>query len=390
MGIKNLMKILTEKSVKEKSIKSYTGKIIAFDASIQLYQFFIMISTKNEHGNSVGLSTTNANGETINTSHIVGFLNRILNLLENGIKPVFVFDGKPPSLKKQTLIKRSEIKKSAEKKIKELIEKRDSDNNENCSENNSIDVDDTEEINKLSKRVVHITEKDILLVKRLLSLMGIPFIDAPSEAEAQCSELCKQKKVYAVGTEDMDALTFGTDILIRKLTFSNYFKKMTKREKETVQELSLKNVLKDLDLTYEQFVDLCILCGCDYSNSIKGIGPVNALKMIKKHGNIESVIESIIENDASKKFKGVEEMKSIDHLKNNLDAIRKLFFEPDVIPGKDISLKFEKPDIEKLSHFLEVEMGFSKEKVESSMKRLEISSKIATQKSIEQFFMKKI
>ena len=93
--------------------------------------------------------------------------------------------------------------------------------------------------------------------------MGVPIVEAPGEAEATCSRLCFDGKVYAAGTEDMDALTFGTPILIRNLSFAGNSKK------RPTQEISLKKVLKDLKLTQTEFIDLCILCGCDYSPSIK-------------------------------------------------------------------------------------------------------------------------
>ena len=101
--------------------------------------------------------------------------------------------------------------------------------------------------------------------------MGVPVITAPCEAEAQCAELAKKKKVYATATEDMDALTFRTPKLVRRLTFSQGGG--SKDKQQPILELDLETVLAGLELTYEQFVDLCILCGCDYCSTIKGVGP---------------------------------------------------------------------------------------------------------------------
>jgi flap endonuclease-1 len=101
--------------------------------------------------------------------------------------------------------------------------------------------------------------------RRLLKLMGIPFVIAPCEAEAQCAELCKSGKVFAAGSEDMDTLTFQSPILLRHLTFSE-------ARKMPIIEVHLDSVLAGLEMNMDQFVDLCILLGCDYCDSIKGIG----------------------------------------------------------------------------------------------------------------------
>ena len=118
---------------------------------------------------------------------------------------------------------------------------------------------------------------------KMLELMGCPVFIAPCEAEAQCAELCKKNKVFATATEDMDALTFGTKILLRGFN----------TKKEPIYEINYDIILQELELTSDEFVDLCILCGCDYSERIEGIGPSTAYKMIKEHKTIEKVIEHI-------------------------------------------------------------------------------------------------
>ena len=117
--------------------------------------------------------------------------------------------------------------------------------------------------------------------------MGVPVFDAPCEAEAQCAELAKAGKVFATATEDMDALTFRTPKLLRKMTFAA----TGKGQKQTVVEIDLERVLQGLRLSHEEFVDLCILCGCDYCSSIKGIGPKTALKLIREHKSIENIVK---------------------------------------------------------------------------------------------------
>ncbi len=117
----------------------------------------------------------------------------------------------------------------------------------------------------------------------MLKLMGCPVVEAPCEAEAQCAELCRAQKTYATATEDMDALTFGTPVLLRGFN----------TKKEPIYEINYSDLLKELELTREQFVDLCILCGCDYTEKIEGIGPTTAYKLIKEFKCIENVLEHV-------------------------------------------------------------------------------------------------
>jgi flap endonuclease-1 len=119
--------------------------------------------------------------------------------------------------------------------------------------------------------------------------MGIPWVNAPCEAEAQCAALAKAGKVYGVGSEDMDTITFAAPVLLRHLTFSE-------AKKAPIQEFHHAKILEGLGLTQEQvliclcqFIDLCILLGCDYCDSIRGIGPQTAYTLIKEHGTIEKV-----------------------------------------------------------------------------------------------------
>ena len=136
-----------------------------------------------------------------------------------------------------------------------------------------------EEIDKQNRRLVKVTTDHVNDVKILLKHMGIPFVSAPCEAEAQCAELVKRGKVFAVGTEDMDALTFGTNVLLRHLTFSE-------AKKMPVKEIRLNRVLEGLGLSQKEFVDLCILLGCDYVDKIKGIGPKKAIELVSFRNSV--------------------------------------------------------------------------------------------------------
>lgn len=254
MGIHGLGRLIADvapEAIKEVELKGYFGRRIAIDASMSLYQFLIAI----RHQNNV---MTNESGET--TSHIVGFFYRTCKLLEAGIKPVYVFDGKPPQLKSGELQKRKVAREAAEKKLEEAA---------------------AADVQKFEKRLVRVTRSHNDDVKQLLRLMGLPVIESPSEAEAQCAQLAKEGLVYAVATEDMDALTFGTPRLIRNLSSGTGDK---------VKEFDLNKSLSGMGLDHKQFVDLCILMGCDYCSSIKGIGPKKGLDLIKKFSTIENIL----------------------------------------------------------------------------------------------------
>ncbi|KAM0878811.1 hypothetical protein ACQ4PT_034631 [Festuca glaucescens] len=210
---------------------------------------------------------TNEAGEV--TSHLQGMLNRTVRLLEAGIKPVFVFDGEPPDLKKKELAKRSLKRDDASKDL-----------------HSAIEVGDEDSIEKLSKRTVKMTKKHNDDCKRLLGLMGVPVVEASGEAEAQCASLCENHKAYAVASEDMDSLTFGARRFLRHVTDLSF-------KKSPVTEFEMSKVLEELGFTMDQFIDLCILSGCDYCENIKGIGGQRALKLIREYGCIEEVVPNL-------------------------------------------------------------------------------------------------
>merc|ERR1712190_288116 len=181
----------------------------------------------------------------------------------------YVFDGKPPELKLQELAARREKRDEAKANLAKAVE-----------EGNA------EQILKSTKMTVRVTKEQNEEVKTLLRLMGLPIIDAPSEAEATCAALCRDGRVYAAATEDADCLTFGTKILIRNLMAAE-------SQKKQILEVSLERALEQLNLSMTQFIDFCILSGCDYCDTLKGIGPSTAIKLLVQHGSIEKVLEEL-------------------------------------------------------------------------------------------------
>ncbi|KAG9099417.1 Elongation of fatty acids protein 2 [Ceratobasidium sp. UAMH 11750] len=262
MGIKGLTGLLSEhapNSIKEHDIKTLFGRKVAIDASMSIYQFLIAVRQQD------GQMLTNDAGET--TSHLMGFFYRTIRMVEHGIKPAYVFDGKPPDLKSGVLSKRFEGRQKAKEDGEEAKE-----------------VGTTEDVDKFARRTVRVTREHNEECRRLLKLMGIPCIVAPSEAEAQCAELARGGKVYAAGSEDMDTLTFNAPVLYRHLTFSE-------AKKAPISEIILEKALDGLGMNMEQFTELCILLGCDYLEPIKGVGPKNAFKLMQEHGSLKEVMK---------------------------------------------------------------------------------------------------
>ncbi|KAL0061993.1 Elongation of fatty acids protein 2 [Marasmius tenuissimus] len=271
MGIKGLTGLISEHAphaIKEHDIKTLFGRKVAIDASMSIYQFLIAVRQRD------GEMLTNDAGET--TSHLMGFFYRTIRIVENGIKPCYVFDGKPPELKKGVLSKRFARREEAKEEGEEAKE-----------------VGTAEDVDRFSRRTVKVTRQHNEECVRLLKLMGIPVITAPSEAEAQCAELARGGKVYAAGSEDMDTLTFNAPILFRHLTFSE-------AKKQPISEINLKVALEGLNMDMSQFIDLCILLGCDYLEPIKGVGPKSALKLIREHEGLAGVVKHLRAKDAEK------------------------------------------------------------------------------------------
>ncbi len=350
MGIKGLSKLLGDnaaRAIKEKDIKSFAGRKIAIDASMCMYQLLVGVRMGADN-------LTNESG--MNTSHIVGMFYRCIRILELGIKPVFVFDGKPPTMKGGELMKRAEAKAAAKEEMKKAEE-----------------AGDAEAVEKFARRINHITPEMTAACKKLLRLMGIPVVEAPCEAEAQCAEMNKAGLVYATASEDMDSLTFGTPRLLRHLWAGSSTTAAKKGVNPT--EFNLNVVLEDLDVDMPQFIDMCILCGCDYMDSIRGMGPVSAYKFITQHKNIPGILDAV---SAQTKYKVPDQFP--------FEAAREQFVKPEVTPAKEIELKWSAPDREGLIDFMVKENQFDESRVESGIKKLMAARKASNQVRMDQFF----
>ncbi|KAI9058471.1 PIN domain-like protein [Trametes sanguinea] len=345
MGIKGLTALLAEhapKAFQEHEMKTLFGRKVAIDASMSIYQFLIAVRQKD------GELLTNDAGET--TSHLMGFFYRTIRMVENGIKPAYVFDGKPPELKAGVLSKRFERREEAKEEGEEAKE-----------------IGTTEDVDRFSRRTVKVTREHNEECRKLLTLMGIPFVVAPSEAEAQCAELARGGKVYAAGSEDMDTLTFGAPILYRHLTFSE-------ARKTPISEINLQKCLEGLEMNMSQFIELCILLGCDYLEPIKGVGPKSALKLIREHGTLSKVMEHLKEKVAEKEEAAEEGKKKKGGIQIPeewpWEEAKKVFEKPDVTPADELELEWKSPDIEGLVDFLVKDKGFNEERVRKGAEKL--------------------
>jgi flap endonuclease-1 len=251
-GIKNLIKKHAPGAFKQINLNLLRGTTLCIDTSIFLYKFRYTYETDN--------------------FHILGFLNLINKYQTHDIKLIFVFDGLPPEAKFGVLRERREKKEKLKERL-DLLKKNvhpefiDSD-----SEGQEPDAPSL--IIRLEKTTRTVNRQHSIDLMELLNSLGIPFFKSPTEGEKGCVFLQTHGYADHILTEDTDSLTFGGGSII----FGNLM-------------VSLKDVLEGMELTMDQFIDLCILCGCDYTTKIKGVGPVNALKLIKKHGLIENFPE---------------------------------------------------------------------------------------------------
>ena len=340
MGI-DLKPILTTCPIKSSDL---SDKIIAVDAYNTIYQFLAIIR------GPTGESLTNNKGEI--TSHLSGLFYRNINFLTENIKLVYIFDGKPHALKFKEIEKRKELKQEAIQKYQKALEE-----------------GRLEDAKKYSQGTVILTDKVIEQSKKILKLLGIPVIQAPSEGEATASILTKYGMAYACASQDYDSLLFGAKRLIRNLTISGKRKipninKYVNIEPEIIHQ---SQILESTKLTLEQLVDIGILIGTDFNpGGFPGIGPKTALKLIKENGKLENI----------EKIKG--NLNDIPY-----QQIREIFLNPENIPINNI--EFDNPNYNEIIGFLCDEMDFSMERVESSLERVKKGKEKRSQ-SLEQWF----
>jgi flap endonuclease-1 len=309
--------------------KDLSGKRIAIDAFNALYQFLSIIRQP------TGEPLMDREGNV--TSHLSGLLYRNANLLEYGVLPAYVFDGKPPPLKKGVVSERIEIRKKSEEKWKAALSR-----------------GEVEEARIFAQGASKLSKEMVEDGKRLLKVLGIPIIQAPSEGEAQAAHMTKENVVWATASQDYDALLFGATRLVRNLTITGKRKLPRKNVYVTITpELLDQTLLDRLELTRQQLIELSILVGTDYNpKGIEGFGPKKAYKIIKEKGSIKKAIDE-------------GNLKSFDY-----EGIEEFFLNPPII--QDYSLNWEPPDEQAALDFLCGERDFSSERVKNALEKIRV------------------
>ena len=272
---------------------------------------------------------TSNNGKVV--SHITGIFYKTANYLALNITPIYVFDGKPPSNKGDTIKARQERAATSKLAMEQATSEEDK--------------------NNLEKQTIRLTKEHVDDIKQLLELMGVSYVQAHGEAEAYASEMCRKGMVDYVVTEDMDTLAFGCPRMIRTC-----LDKSIKR-KDIISIIDLDTVLQGFELTYDEFVDLCILCGCDYCENIPRVGNKTAYTLIKKHRSIESILPAVknIPDDYETKYKESRDLFKMYHDKLDL---------------QQLSIHHSNWDLEKLYTFLVNDCSMSEKRVQNTFKKM--------------------
>ncbi len=346
MGL-NIREIIPRREVEEGELKD---KILCVDAFNALYQFLSSIRQPD--------GTPLMDNRKKVTSHLSGIFYRNINLMDEGMKLIYVFDGRAPDLKYKTHQERESLRDIAKEKYE--VAKSES---------------DIEGMRKYSPSLTRLNSEMIEESKELLEAMGIPVIQAPSEGEAQAAHIARTNtKVYASVSQDYDSLLFGAPRLIRNLTVSKR-KKTYNGYVEVKQEIiELDKVLNSLEINLEQLICLGILVGTDYNpKGIPRIGQKKALDIVKKYKVPYEI------------FKSMEEqiMSLPDEDRFDWQEIFSLFYKPQV---NSVEFEFKPFNEEKIKEILVERHDFSIERVQKQIDKLKELKSKNQQKSLGRWF----
>src|SRR5438094_3787776 len=336
MGI-NLADIV---SSEPRTLEDFAGKILAIDAFNTLYQFLAIIRQPD------GTPLMDHEGRV--TSHLSGIIYRVSNFVAASIKPAFVFDGEPPRLKARTLVARGEIKRRAEREWREAVE-----------------IGDLATARTKAMQTSRLTDEMVDQSKRLLELLGVPWVQAPAEGEAQASAMAQSGAAYAAASQDFDSLLFGSPRLVKNLAISGR-RKLPRKEvfvEVHPEEISLETTLTNLRISREQLVDMGLLIGTDFNEGVKGIGPKKALALIKKHGSLGPALAEL----------GVDiEWK---------EEVLKIFLFPNVLDR--VQIVFRDPEPDRVRQMLCDEFDFSVERINPALEKFGVSRGLQKRKSLD-------
>jgi flap endonuclease-1 len=326
---------------KEISFKNLENKKIAIDSSQMLYQF--LSSIRQQDG------TPLMDSQQRITSHLQGIISRVTNLMSQNIKLCFVFDGKPPLLKIKEQEEREYKKQLAEKKFQEAKEEY-----------------NEESMLKYSKQSIRLKKEMIEESKELIEYLGLPVIQAPSEAEAQCAFMNEKGDVDYVGSTDYDALLYNAPRLVKNLTVSQK-RRISSGAYINIspEEIELKQVLSNLDINQDQLIVIAILIGNDYNEGVPRIGQKTALRLVKQYKNFD---------DLFKEVKADFNWKEIYAVFKNMPIM------------KNYQLKWSYPDVEKIMKLLVDKHEFNQERVQKNIDRIINVRKNSGQNNLTKFF----
>ena len=326
------------------NLDSLSGKTLAVDAYNALYQFLAIIRQPD------GTPLKDRRGRV--TSHLSGLLYRTANLAEKGIRLAFVFDGKPPEMKASEIQRRRRIREEAKVHYEVALKE-----------------GKIEEARTYAQATSSLRDVMVQDAKSLLDALGVAWIQAPSEGEAQAAFVAARGDVWGVASQDHDSLLFGAPRMIKNLAITGR-RKLPRRDAYVEVEprlIELPKVLADMSLTREQLIDVGILIGTDFNpDGVKGIGPKTAVKLIREHGSLDALLT---------KDPSMEGLPDINR-------VREIFLKPDVT--SDYSLKWSPPNVEKVVEFLCQEHDFSPERVRKAVSRM--NAKPKTKSTLESYF----
>jgi len=343
------------------SLEEIAGKRLAVDAYNTLYQFLTIIRSPD------GTPLMDTKGRI--TSHLAGLLYRTSSLVELGVQPVFVFDGKPPRLKHAELDTRSERKVVAQKAYQAARE-----------------AGDTQQAYVKAKQAARLTRDMVEQAKRLLDLLGVANFTAPSEGEAQASHMATKGDVWAVCSQDYDCLLFGAPRLVRNVTITG--KRKMPGAKATIdvvpERVETGEVYASLGLRREQLIDVALLVGTDFNAGIHGLGPRKALALVQQHGSLEGIYDAVkaetIKRDSALYRYLVEGRQGL----GPYEEIRKLFLEPEVTDS--YRLEPRAMDEQAVLAMLVDDHQFSRDRVLGALEKFRASPQTKKQRSLDQFF----
>jgi flap endonuclease-1 len=340
----NLTPIIIKKVL---SLDDLRGKSFAVDANNYLYQFLSLIRTPD------GTPLRDSHGNI--TSHLAGLMFRSTRLIHDyDIYLVFVFDGKPPELKQREIMKRRKLREKATQEWQEALQRKDYST-------------------AFSKAVMssRLTQPMVEDSKRLLSLLGIRYVQAQSEGEAQSAYMAMKHDVWAASSKDYDSLLFGAPLLLRYLTISGREFLPSKGVSRPLKPelIELDKFLNNYKITREQLTDIAILIGTDFNEGIKGIGPKTALDLIQTYGSLEALpaeVQSKIEDQ-------------------DCPSVRRLFLHPDIV--SDYNLRYTELDEDGLLDFLCEQRDFSRDRVQTVIERMKAFYKGKRQSQLKDWYM---